>query len=464
ADTSSYSLPWHFITKDSIAPPTLKLPLNNSLGIQLSAKLKWNQALNAVKYNLMLSSDPSFTTNYTYALSDTSINLGIFPLSYNTKYYWKVRTISSTDTSAYSNTWNFTTSGTKVQPTLLNPANNATHQTLGLSFKWNKVLNTSAYIFELSNTLSFDNILFTATISDTTINASGMGLDNSSNYYWRIRAYKLADTTDYSNIWKFKTTYTVSLTLDSLALSSNKIKSYGTYTISDEGEIQSKGFVYSKNTNPTILDSSFVVSGSSLNGISNRVDTKSTYYVKAFISTPIGTHYSSQQSISIGNLLRIALEKKWNLISSNLDGFADSVQNVFKDIKNNITIIKDDKGKSYIPAYNVNQINVLNIKKSYLVYSQIDQDLDIMGNLLDSANAYLDLKVGWNNIAYLLENPKNVALVLKDLVDSNQLLIIKDFSGRVYIPSFNINSIGNMMPGKGYYLYNLQNYRFYYYK
>ena len=64
-----------------------------------------------------------------------------------------------------------------------------------------------------------------------------------------------------------------------------------------------------------------------------------TYYIRAFIKTNYDIHYSNEKSIKTDYLLNIPINKRWNLISANVDGFEDSVQTVFKDIKDSILII-----------------------------------------------------------------------------------------------------------------------------
>jgi hypothetical protein len=53
-------------------------------------------------------------------------------------------------------------------------------------------------------------------------------------------------------------------------------------------------------------------------------------------------------------------------------------------------------------------------------------------------------------IGYLRATPSPTDLVLNELVETNNLLLAKDYNGAVFIPSWGFNGIGNMEPGRGY--------------
>jgi hypothetical protein len=57
------------------------------------------------------------------------------------------------------------------------------------------------------------------------------------------------------------------------------------------------------------------------------------------------------------------------------------------------------------------------------------------------------------HISYLRNAELNATTALATLTDRNTLLIAKDNNGKIYVPSFNINTIGNLLPGQGYQMY-----------
>ena len=72
-------------------------------------------------------------------------------------------------------------------------------------------------------------------------------------------------------------------------------------------------------------------------------------------------------------------------------------------------------------------------------------------SLIDSvANSPIDISLseGWNNIGYPLKSPINVAAALYPI--HQNIEVIKDNEGHVYIPQFAFNGIGDFTPGLGY--------------
>ena len=67
-------------------------------------------------------------------------------------------------------------------------------------------------------------------------------------------------------------------------------------------------------------------------------------------------------------------------------------------------------------------------------------------------NSPIDLLAGWNMIAYLRTEAASTDLVFSDLADAENLVIVKDYTGNVFLPDWDFNSIGNLEPGKGYQL------------
>lgn len=148
----------------------------------------------------------------------------------------------------------------------------------------------------------------------------------------------------------------------------------------------------------------------------------------------------------------IHLKQGWNLISSYLEPLKpDSINRIMNNISNNVLIAKDLDGKVFIPQYNINTIGKWDIEKGYLVYMSSSDTLSINGNTINPADSPMSLESGWNLISYLRENNANIEDNLASIIDN--LLIAKTIDGKVFIPSFNINTIGNQVIGNGYYLY-----------
>lgn len=152
--------------------------------------------------------------------------------------------------------------------------------------------------------------------------------------------------------------------------------------------------------------------------------------------------YNGEQSIS--------LQPGWNMISSYIQADAPSMENIFSAVENSIVLVKDEAGKSYIPSRNINVIGNWLVEEGFQVKvsSSSSLDLFILGTQVEPQNTPLNLQQNWNIMAYLRNGPQNVADALMRIED--QIILVKNGNAQTYIPDFNINSIGDMVPGQGY--------------
>lgn len=91
----------------------LSLPANNATNVELGPFLKWNKISGVLSYKLQLASNAAMNNALNYSIPATiGVGLEQFKVPNNqldsaSTYYWRVQAISSRDTSAWSNTWNF---------------------------------------------------------------------------------------------------------------------------------------------------------------------------------------------------------------------------------------------------------------------------------------------------------------------------------------------------------------------
>lgn len=83
------------------------------------------------------------------------------------------------------------------------------------------------------------------------------------------------------------------------------------------------------------------------------------------------------------------------------------------------------------------------------------ETLTISGIKIVPETTDITLSAGWNMIAYLRDNRMDIEIALAPLVADNKLVIAKDNMGNVFYPAFEINMIGNILPGQGYQIYLL---------
>ena len=89
--------------------PTLSLPFDGAINIQINPTLSWKISNGALFYNLQISIDSNFTILFYDSSKITTTSQLIYNLSVKTKYYWRVSATNNGGESHYSKFWHFTT-------------------------------------------------------------------------------------------------------------------------------------------------------------------------------------------------------------------------------------------------------------------------------------------------------------------------------------------------------------------
>jgi hypothetical protein len=148
---------------------------------------------------------------------------------------------------------------------------------------------------------------------------------------------------------------------------------------------------------------------------------------------------------------QLTLDQGWNMISTNIIPDSLSISKVFSPIAGKIVILKNGQGQVYIPQYNINTIGNISPLQGYQVYLNQAATLDIPGLPVIPSLTPIPLTSGWNLISYERSSEMSVVTALGSI--SNILVIAKNPLGQVYVPAYNINTLVNMVPGQGYYIY-----------
>jgi len=177
---------------------TLVSPTNNSERIIKPVKLSWIKSSFAESFTLQLSIDVNFTTAVLDSSGIIDSNLVFVNLSDLTNYYWRVKASNAGGESDWSEVWRFATLGTPTSPILISPENNIElpDTTTNVKFAWSSVNAADSYSFEASNSQSFDSLLVSTDLSDTSYTYSN-GLI-AGTFFWRVNAKNQAGIGEYS--------------------------------------------------------------------------------------------------------------------------------------------------------------------------------------------------------------------------------------------------------------------------
>ena len=136
----------------------------------------------------------------------------------------------------------------------------------------------------------------------------------------------------------------------------------------------------------------------------------------------------------------------WSLFSTYIETQYFSMDSVFLPIVNQTTIVKNNTGEAFLPAWGMD-LDMVN-GEGYQAKIDGAATLGIFGTQLQPELNPVELNEGWNIIAYLREQPADCILVFEDIAD--ELIIVKDGNGNVYFPEWGFSNINTMIAGQGY--------------
>ena len=142
----------------------------------------------------------------------------------------------------------------------------------------------------------------------------------------------------------------------------------------------------------------------------------------------------------------------WFMYSTYIESENTDLVIVLEELDDNIIIVKNNNGEAYLPEWNYNGIGNQINGQGYSIKLYNAETIDICGTYLLPELNPIGLDAGWNTIAYLRSGPANIQMVMESIIESDNLIIIKDYNGNPYLPEWNYNGIGDMMPGQGYHL------------
>lgn len=143
-------------------------------------------------------------------------------------YYWRVVASKENYNSAWSEVRSFTIEPRPFIPlTLLSPENNSTIDSDKINFKWEGV-EGATYTLEIAEVPSFNTIIRTATLTNTSYSLDKSSFAGGKTFFWRIKAIKDGYQPSISDQASFKTPKVEGETVDGLIIDELWIKSINT--------------------------------------------------------------------------------------------------------------------------------------------------------------------------------------------------------------------------------------------
>lgn len=181
--------------------PTLGLP-NEGTAITLPYTFTWGSVADATSYTFQIDTDQNFTDPISINETVTVTSYTVSSLPAGT-YYWRVRANGTGGSSSFSSARSVTvnTATPPSPPTLVSPTNSATDVTVPVSFSWGAVSGGTFRIQIM--TMAGAIVIDQSGLSGSSAQISG--LQNNTQYQWRMTVTTLTGTSDWSPTFTFTT-------------------------------------------------------------------------------------------------------------------------------------------------------------------------------------------------------------------------------------------------------------------
>lgn len=148
----------------------------------------------------------------------------------------------------------------------------------------------------------------------------------------------------------------------------------------------------------------------------------------------------------------INLQPGWAGISSFVEPENPLLSDMFAPIADQFTLLQNDQGNLFWPEQDINTLQVWDPSQGYLINMQQDVLLAIQGVLIENPVVFFD--EGWSYVPVLVPEPYPADQLFNSV---EGFVMAKDIAGPgVYWPEYEINTMGELMPGKAYNAYSLQ--------
>ena len=199
-----------------LAAPTLSSPANNLTDAYVRQTLQWTRITAATGYTIQIDTSADFNSPSLQSFSQAGATSStqsrtVYALHYGTTYHWRIRSYNGVDTSGWSAVRTLTTTDYVA---LYTPANNNTGASISLSLYWYNSVGSSAYTIEIDTSRHFSSPMLqsVSVAKDSTSTTSHFyhvcsNLRYGTTYYWRVRSSNGTDTSGWSAVRRFTTTY-----------------------------------------------------------------------------------------------------------------------------------------------------------------------------------------------------------------------------------------------------------------
>lgn len=144
----------------------------------------------------------------------------------------------------------------------------------------------------------------------------------------------------------------------------------------------------------------------------------------------------------------IPLPSGWSGLSSYMIPFTDNISGIFAEFENEFELL-ESLNLIYYPSQGIYTLTDWEQQAAYKIKMNNAVELTIHG--FTESNQTFELTTGWNLMPVICNQPVN-AVNLFGTLGTNFVVAKEVASDHIYWPEYGINTIGNLIPGKAYFV------------
>jgi len=166
------------------------------------------------------------------------------------------------------------------------------------------------------------------------------------------------------------------------------------------------------------------------------------------ITDNLGCAQEDSALVKILSSQEIHVPAQWSLASFNVDLLEPLADSAFIDIESNLLLAKDEDGAVYWVFFGLNNIGDIIVGEAYQIKMTSADTINKPGYYIFPELTPIDLPIGWSLFGYIRTSPGLIVPILAPIITN--VLLVKNGSGSVYWPAFELDLIIDMFPGEGY--------------
>lgn len=152
----------------------------------------------------------------------------------------------------------------------------------------------------------------------------------------------------------------------------------------------------------------------------------------------------------VQNHQAIYITAGWSIISTYILPENPLITDLLSPLTGNLNIAKDYLGNAYLPEWEFNGIGDIQIGQGYYLKNDTAAILTLYGDYTQPDGNPISMVSGWNVVGYLRLESHPLDEIFTSLVESDLIVIVKNYLGSAYLPEWEYNGIGDMYPGQGF--------------